>query len=179
MRSDVCRRSVFATSALMLGFVFAAVLPSAATAQQPTQAQSSAIRSACRADYQAHCATVPAGGSAALACLQQNAATVSAPCQQALAAVGGSSPPAAQSAAPQASPAPPPTSTPAPAAVPAPSFTPRQQALLLRQACAHDYQSLCRGVPLGAGRAIGCLYSHMHYLTPTCRKALASARQGR
>ena len=45
-----------------------------ASAQQPTSAQASAIRSACRADYQANCAGVPTGGEAALACLQQNAA---------------------------------------------------------------------------------------------------------
>ena len=31
----------------------------------PTQAQASAIRSACRTDYQAHCADVPTGGAAA------------------------------------------------------------------------------------------------------------------
>jgi hypothetical protein len=58
----------------------------------PTQGQVAAIRQACRADYQAHCASVPTGGSAALACLQQNAQSLSAPCQQALGAVGGATP---------------------------------------------------------------------------------------
>jgi len=63
-----------------------------AGAQQPTSAQASAIRESCRGDYQAVCAGVPTGGSAALACLQQNAARTSGACQQALRAVGGSAP---------------------------------------------------------------------------------------
>src|ERR1035438_2874111 len=43
-----------------------------AFSQAPTDAQRSAIRSACRADYEAHCASVPPGGMASLQCLQQN-----------------------------------------------------------------------------------------------------------
>jgi len=70
-----------------------------AQAQQPTSAQASAIRQACRADYQANCAGVPSGGSAALQCLKENAARTSPACQRALAAVGGSAP----APAPQAS----------------------------------------------------------------------------
>ncbi|WP_199445647.1 cysteine rich repeat-containing protein, partial [Acidisphaera rubrifaciens] len=61
----------------------------------PTQAQASAIRSACRADYQAHCAGVPTGGAASLSCLQANAAAVSQPCRNALAAVSGAASPTA------------------------------------------------------------------------------------
>jgi hypothetical protein len=37
----------------------------------------------------AHCSNVPTGGPAALNCLQQNAQTASAPCQQALSVIGG------------------------------------------------------------------------------------------
>jgi hypothetical protein len=66
-----------------------AALAAPALAQQPTSAQAGAIRQACRSDYQAHCASVPTGGSAALACLQQNAASLSPGCQQAVKAVGG------------------------------------------------------------------------------------------
>jgi hypothetical protein len=66
----------------------AAAPPPPVQAQQPTQAQIIAIRQACRADYQAHCATVPTGGAAALQCLQQNAQSVSAACQHALSAIG-------------------------------------------------------------------------------------------
>ncbi|HEX4617721.1 MAG TPA: cysteine rich repeat-containing protein [Stellaceae bacterium] len=64
-----------------------------AVAQQPTQAgqsnqaQINAVRQACRSDYMAHCSSVPTGGSAALACLQQNMQSLSAPCQQAVGAV--------------------------------------------------------------------------------------------
>src|SRR6185503_8442198 len=82
----------------------------AASAQQPTSAQASAIRSACRGDYQANCAGVPTGGAAALQCLQQNAAKTSPACQQALQAVSGGAPKAAPAAA-----------APAPAAVPVPA----------------------------------------------------------
>jgi hypothetical protein len=171
--------------------VLASALLAAATgiaaAQQPTSAQASAIRSACRADYQAKCSSVPPGGSASLACLQQNASSVSAPCQQALAAVTGtpaSGQPATEpSPAAQAAPI-----TPAPASKPPvpvagagtmPRLPPRQEAMILRQACARDYQSLCRGVPLGGGRAIGCLERNASRLSPNCRGTLAAARQGR
>jgi hypothetical protein len=55
-----------------------------AGAQAPTQAQQSAIRSACPSDFRAHCAGVQPGGQAALACLQQNMAKLSPGCQSAL-----------------------------------------------------------------------------------------------
>jgi len=70
----------------------AAALPAAA--QQPTQAQTSAIRQMCRSDYMTYCSGVPTGAPA-LACLKQNAANVSPGCQQALQAAGGGSSPAA------------------------------------------------------------------------------------
>jgi hypothetical protein len=62
-------------------------LPTAA--QQPGSAQISAIRQACRADYQANCAGVPTGGAAAMSCLQENAMYTSPSCQQALRAASG------------------------------------------------------------------------------------------
>ena len=89
-----------------LSLLAALALP--AQAQQPSSAQASAIRQACRADFQAHCAGVPTGGQAALACLQQNAASLSAPCQQALRAVSGSSAAATPAQAQPAAPAKPP-----------------------------------------------------------------------
>lgn len=69
--------------ALALSVLLALAAP--ALAQQPSQAQINAIRSACRGDYQANCAGVPTGGKAALQCLQQHAASVSAGCRNALA----------------------------------------------------------------------------------------------
>src|SRR5262245_21352044 len=70
--------------ALSLGLVSAT-----AAAQQPTPDQVSAIRAACRADYEANCASVPPGGATALECLRTHAANTSPACQQALSAVGG------------------------------------------------------------------------------------------
>ena len=52
-----CARRI--APALMLPFVLIAP----AAAQQATQAQRNAIRQACPADYQAHCANVPAAGT--------------------------------------------------------------------------------------------------------------------
>src|SRR5215472_3313538 len=54
------------------------------TGGQPSQAQTDAIRQACRNDYMAHCSAVRTGGPAALSCLQQNATSLSQHCQQAL-----------------------------------------------------------------------------------------------
>lgn len=122
----------------------------------PTQAQASAIRSACRTDYQAHCADVPTGGAAALSCLQANAAAVSQPCRHALAAVGGA-------AAPSSSP---------PAA-----SAPGQPRHALREACGADFQTFCPGVRPGGGRGIACLHAHGPDLSPGCQQALQRFRQ--
>jgi hypothetical protein len=93
---------IIARLALLAGLL-GSVLP--AQAQQPTAEQAGAIRQACRADYQRNCSGVPTGGDAALACLKQNAAKLSAGCQQAMRAASGgaaasaSAPPAATRAA--------------------------------------------------------------------------------
>src|SRR5258706_15558813 len=77
-------------------------------AQAPTDAQRSAIRSACRSDYETHCASVPPGGAAALQCLQKNRSSLSSSCQTALRA-------AQRPAAPQTGPTPPAAPNPEPA----------------------------------------------------------------
>ena len=69
-----------------------------AFSQAPTDAQRSAIRSACRSDYQAHCASVPPGGMASLQCLQQNMSSLSSGCQSAVRAVEAPAEPKAESA---------------------------------------------------------------------------------
>ena len=56
-------------------------------AQQPTEAERDAIRSACRSDFMAHCASVQPGGKEALECLLQNDLKLSAPCKSAVFAV--------------------------------------------------------------------------------------------
>jgi hypothetical protein len=155
------------TALALLAAAIACVFPLAAGAQQPTQAQANAIRQSCRSDYQAHCASVPTGGTAALQCLQSNVAKLSPACQQAVAATTGGAPSGPPAAAAQPRPA------------PAPALTPRQEAALMRQSCGQDFRAFCRGVPLGGGRAISCLADHQESLSPGCRNAMAAARGAR
>lgn len=145
-----------------------------AAAQQPTAAQTSAIKQNCRGDYQSYCASIPPGGAASLQCLQQNMSRLSPNCGSAVGAVAGGTSGAAQAPSSQtsASQARPPTSAP-------PAMSPRQEAGLLRRACAGDYRAYCRGVPLGGGRAIGCLKENQARLSRACRGALAEMRAGR
>ena len=161
-------------------------LVSPAIAQQPSQAQISAVRQACPADYQTYCSNVPTGGSASLACLKRNAQSLSGPCQQAVAALGIPAP--TQTPGPATAPAAPATTAPA-AAAPAPAapaartygppMSPRQEAMLLRRACGIDYRTYCSEVPFGGGRVIECLRENGPSLSRQCRSALLSARQGR
>lgn len=141
-------------------------------AQQPTQAQTNAIRQSCRSDYQVHCATVPTGGSAALQCLQQNLSSLSAACQTAVGAVGGGIP--APTASAPAAPVPAQGSMP-PSPPPRP-MTLRQEAALMRNACGGDFRTYCSGVRLGGGRAAQCLADHRESLSPSCQNALSAAR---
>jgi hypothetical protein len=154
-----------------------------AVAQQPTPAQQSAIKSACRSDFMAQCSGVTPGGKAALSCLQQHNSYLSAGCQQAIGALGGAkSAPAASGTAPAATTAPaaaapaaaaPATGAPAAAA---PTFTPRQEMAIARQECGPDFRALCRSVALGGGRAIACLRKNMARLSPGCQKVLTAGR---
>jgi hypothetical protein len=160
------RIAVWAALALM-----AAVTP--ALAQQPTQAQVTAIKQACRGDYQSYCASIPTGGSAALQCLQSNVASLSAQCQQALSAMNGGASPGM--ASPSAGNAPPPMSTPPQGAPYQPAPAPmsrRQQMMALRTDCGPDFRRLCYGIQPGGGRAVACLYAHGPQLSEVCRAAL-------
>src|SRR6516165_12255072 len=76
-------------------------------AQQLTDAQRSAIKSACRGDYQRVCANVPAGTKDSLQCLVQHSDQVSSGCRAALAPATASagSAPASSAAAAAAAPA--------------------------------------------------------------------------
>ena len=146
-------------------------------AQQLTDAQRSAIKSACRSDYQRVCASVPPGTKDSLQCLVQHSQQVSAPCQEALAPAAASASAASSSSAsgaPAAAAAAAPTAT-APAAAAGQSPSPRQEARVLRSQCSGDFQKFCSNVQLGGGRAAACLRAHEADLTPTCRSALASA----
>jgi hypothetical protein len=138
----------------------------APAAGQPTQAQRNAIKSACRSDFMAQCSGVTPGGQAALSCLQQHSASLSASCQQAVGALGGGAAAAPAAAAP-AAPA-------APAMQSMPSFTPRQEIFIVRQACGGDFRAYCGAVPLGGGRGIACLRQNLQRLSPSCQRVLTS-----
>ena len=100
---------------LLVTAIFMVATP--AHSQAPTDAQRNAIRSQCRSDYQAHCASVPPGGAAALQCLQKNMSSLSSGCAGAVRAVEPAAAPKAEStpATPAATPAP---TAAAPAAAP-------------------------------------------------------------
>jgi hypothetical protein len=159
-------------------------LASPAVAQKPSQAQISAVRQACPADYQTYCSNVPTGGSASLACLERNAQSLSEPCRQAVAAIGSPAP-AVQNPRSATAPTAPATNPPSTAASVAPAartyapMSPRQEAMLLRRACGMDYRTYCSEVPIGGGRVIECLRENGPSLSRQCRSALISARQGR
>jgi len=123
---------------------------------QPSQAQAGAIRQACRADYGSHCAGVPTGGQAALACLQRNMASLSPPCRDAVGAVGGG-----------AAAAPPPASRP----------VPHETEAALRERCMADARQHCRGVMPGGGRMLGCLADNREALSAECREAMMGMRE--
>jgi hypothetical protein len=163
---------------LLASLTFAA--PVSAPAQQPSQAQIGAVKQSCPADYQKFCSSVPTGGQASLACLQKNAANLSAGCRQAVAALGGGAAGAAggHSAAPAAA-APatqPHAATTAPGAA---QMSPRQKAAMLRQACGYDYRRFCRGIPFGDGRVASCLEGNADRLSPNCGRVLSSLREAR
>ena len=84
-------------------------LPGLAGAQNPSQAQISAIRQSCRSDFQRQCSGVTPGGRDALECLASHRAQLSSACRAAV-----------DAAVPPRKPAPPPAASAAPAA-PAPA----------------------------------------------------------
>ena len=153
-------------------------------AQQLTDAQRSAIRSACRSDYQRVCANVPGGTKDSLQCLVQHSDQVSAACRDALApasASPGAAPPASPNAAAAASSATAAAAAPAAGAAPAAApqaaqpLSPREEAMAVRSKCSGDFQKLCSGVQPGGGHAAACLRAHASELTPACSAALGSA----
>jgi len=153
--------------------------PAAGTsAKKPSSAQISAIRGACRADYQKVCAGVPTGGAPALQCLEKNKSKVSAGCATAVSAAtgGGAAPAAGGAPAADTATATPGAASPGAAAPPAAlvlrPMRPREQLFVLRSACGADVRSLCAGVEVGGGRVIQCLASQAASLSPACKDVL-------
>ena len=140
-------------------------------AKKPSSAQVSAIRNACRSDYQQHCTGVPTGGAAALSCLEKNKANLSANCQKAVSAAAspatGGAPADAATASPDAAPA-----GAAPALVLRP-MRPREVIFALRSGCGEDARALCGDVPAGGGRIMQCLAAKAASLSPACSNVLS------
>jgi hypothetical protein len=158
----------------------AAAAPKAAAAKQPTSAQISAIRSACRSDYPKVCAGVPTGGAPALQCLEKNKAKLSASCEKAVAAATGGAATSGGAAAPAAGAAPAAAGAPAAAAAPAAPavivlrpMRPREELFVLRSACGGDVRTICGGVSPGGGRIVQCLATNAAQLSPACQDVLS------
>ena len=145
----------------------------AAPAGQPTSAQISAIRSACRSDYPKVCAGVPTGGAPALQCLEKNKAKLSAGCEKAVSAASGGGAPAAAGAAPAAAGAAAATTPAAPTVIVLRPMRPREELLVLRSACGADVRSICGGVAPGGGRIVQCLATNAAQLSPACKDVLS------
>lgn len=157
--------------------------PKAAAAKQPTSAQISAIRSACRSDYPKVCAGVPTGGAPALQCLEKNKAKLSASCEKAVAAAtggatsGGTAAPAAGSAPAAAGAAPAAAAAPAaPVVIVLRPMRPREELFVLRSACGGDVRTICGGVAPGGGRIVQCLAANAARLSPACQDMLSQFR---
>jgi len=183
-------RPAAALWASLATFLFADVTP--VFSQAPSDAQRSAIRSECRSDYEAHCASVPPGGAASLQCLQKNMSSLSPGCQTAVRAVEPPAAPKAETApaaAPKTESAPSaattkPAETAAPAAAPkATASTPAKkpsdaQIAAIRSACRSDYQKVCAGVPTGGAAALQCLEKNKSKVSGGCQQAVNAASGG-
>ena len=155
----------------------ATAAPKAATttaAKQPSSAQVSAIRSACRSDYPKVCAGVPTGGAPALQCLEKNKAKLSPACEQAVAAAsgGGGAAPAAGTGAAAPAGAPAAAAPAAPTVIVLRPMRPREELFVLRSACGADVRAICGGVAPGGGRIVQCLATNAGSLSPACKDVL-------
>lgn len=159
-----------------------------AFAQAPTEAQKSAMRSACRSDFMAHCASVTPGGVEAYQCLAKNMSSLSSGCQTAVRAVEPAAAPKTEAApaAPKTEAAP--KAEPAPAAAkPAAALAPKAaaakqpsgaQIAAVKSACRADYPKVCAGVPPGGAPALECLEKNKAKVSPACEKAVSAAAGG-
>jgi hypothetical protein len=144
----------------------------AAPAGQPSSAQISAIRSACRSDYPKVCAGVPTGGAPALQCLEKNKAKLSAGCEKAVSAASGGGA-AAATAAPAAAAAGAAAAPATPTVIVLRPLRPREELFVLRSACGADVRTICGGVAPGGGRIVQCLATNAAQLSPACKDVLS------
>ncbi|WP_426410165.1 cysteine rich repeat-containing protein [Bradyrhizobium ganzhouense] len=186
-------KHVSTRKALLAAALFATA--TSAFAQAPTEAQKSAIRSACRSDFMAHCASVTPGGVEAYQCLQSHMSSLSSGCQTAVRAVEpaaktepkteaappksepAKSEPAKTEAAPAAEPAAKPAATAAPKAA-APKRPSSAQVAAVKSACRSDYPKVCASVPPGGAPALECLEKNKAKVSAACAKAVSAASAG-
>ncbi len=186
--------------ALLAAVLFVAASP--VFAQAPTEAQKSAVRSACRSDYMKHCSSVTPGGVEAIQCLAKNMSSLSGGCQSAVRAIEAAAAPKPEAApaaaktepapaAPKTEAAPPkaeaapaaaPAAKPA-AAAPAPKTAAAKQpssaqVAAIKSACRADYPKVCASVPPGGAPAIECLEKNKAKVSPACEKAVTAAVGG-
>ena len=174
----------FLLGSLLIVPVFAPV-----AAQQPTEAEREAIRSACRSDFMTHCASVQPGGKEALECLLQNDSMLSAPCKSAVSAVAPNVEPK-----PESEPKPEPKSEPksesvtkesapkapvAGASKAAATQAQDDQIKAIRRACTlDDFMAHCSWISPSSPEVVLCLKANAAGLSPACRSA-PSARGSR
>ncbi|MGM4876635.1 cysteine rich repeat-containing protein [Bradyrhizobium sp. 956_D2_N1_5] len=164
--------------ALLAATLFATA--TGAFAQTPTDAQKSAIRSACRSDFMAHCASVTPGGVEAYQCLQKNMSSLSSGCQTAVRAVEPAAAPKTEAAPAKSEPA---KTEAAPAAAAAPKAAASKQPsstqiAAVKSACRADYPKVCASVPPGGAPALECLEKNKAKVSPACEKAVSAATGG-
>jgi hypothetical protein len=191
-------KQVSTRKALLAAALFATAAP--AFAQAPTDAQRSAIRSACRSDFMAHCSSVTPGGTEAFQCLQKNMSSLSSGCQTAVRAIAPPAAPkteaapkeAVKEAAPKAEPAPAPAAPkaesapaakpvaapPAPKAAAATKPPSSAQLAAIKSSCRGDYPKVCASVPPGGAPALECLEKNKARVSPACEKAVSAATGG-
>lgn len=182
--------------ALLAAALFATA--TSAFAQAPTEAQKSAIRSACRSDFMAHCSSVTPGGVEAYQCLQKKMSSLSSGCQTAVRAVEPAAAPKSEAAPAKSEPAKsePAKSEPAkteaapaaePAAKPAAGSAPKAaaakqpssaQVAAVKSACRADYPKVCASVPPGGAPALECLEKNKAKISAACAKAVTAAAGG-
>ncbi len=83
--------------------------------------------------------------------------------------------PAKQPAPMEAAPPPPAAGMPAPADAGPQKPMRLGEAIMIRRYCFNDFKVLCKGTPIGQGRAVKCLVDNTPALSPGCRQAMATA----
>ncbi|AVA23107.1 MULTISPECIES: cysteine rich repeat-containing protein [unclassified Rhizobium] len=157
-------------------FVFC-VAAGAVHAQQPTDAQRNAIKSACRSDFIAQCSGVTPGGIEALTCLQQHSATLSPACRSAVSAVDTTKK-KSSAVAPAETPATAPAQSGAATTGTQTSQPTQAQRNAVKSACRSDFMAQCSGVTPGGSQALACLRQHSATLSPSCQQAVAALGGG-